>query len=44
MDQFPISIATLKHHLHTEFESILVSHGPDRNDITLYKGEKELQL
>ena len=27
-----------------EFESILVSHGPDRNDITLYKGEKQLQL
>lgn len=44
MDQFPISIATLKHHLNTKFESIHVSHGPDRINITEYKGEKELQL
>jgi len=44
MDQFPISIETLKRKLITKFETIHVSYGPERDDIIEYKGEKELQL
>lgn len=40
MDQFPISIETLKHHIHTDFEKIFVSNGPSLENIQEYVKEK----
>ena len=44
MDQFPISIETLKRELIMEFKTIHLSYGPERDNIIEYKGEKQLQL
>jgi adenylosuccinate synthase len=40
MDQFPISIETLKRTLIVAFETIYVSNGPSRDNITEYKVKK----
>ena len=40
MDQFPISIETLTHHLRTDFEKIFVSHGPSLENVQEYVGVK----
>ena len=46
MDQYRIPIGTLLHHLDTKFDSVLISNGPNREDITekWAELEKEKQL